>query len=114
MVATATAAPGLNIPNVRQVVNYDLPSNIDEYVHRICRTGRSGNLGLATSFVNKSNSGLLPELLHLLQETQQTVPKWFEALSVECGRPVPRNFHEEVFYNSTVPFSQGRLARTEI
>jgi len=39
------AARGLDIPNVRHVVNFDLPSDIEEYVHRIGRTGRVGNLG---------------------------------------------------------------------
>ena len=50
MVATNVAARGLDIPNVEHVINYDLPSSIDEYVHRIGRTGRCGNLGRATSF----------------------------------------------------------------
>lgn len=50
LVATAVAARGLDIPNVKHVVNYDLPSSIDEYVHRIGRTGRLGNQGLATAF----------------------------------------------------------------
>jgi len=45
LVATDVAARGLDIPNVMQVVNYDLPANIDDYVHRIGRTGRAGNTG---------------------------------------------------------------------
>lgn len=39
------AARGLDIPNVKHVVNFDLPTDIDEYVHRIGRTGRVGNIG---------------------------------------------------------------------
>ena len=39
------AARGLDIPNVKHVINYDLPGDIDEYVHRIGRTGRVGNVG---------------------------------------------------------------------
>ena len=50
LVATAVAARGLDIPKVQHVVNYDLPTSIDEYVHRIGRTGRLGNKGLATAF----------------------------------------------------------------
>lgn len=45
MVATAVAARGLDIPNVKHVINYDLPNDADEYVHRIGRTGRVGNIG---------------------------------------------------------------------
>ncbi|GMT32238.1 hypothetical protein PFISCL1PPCAC_23535, partial [Pristionchus fissidentatus] len=52
LVATAVAARGLDIPNVRHVVNFDLPNDSDEYVHRIGRTGRCGNTGIATSFFN--------------------------------------------------------------
>ncbi len=50
LVATAVAARGLDIRNVSHVINYDMPKSIDEYVHRIGRTGRVGNIGRATSF----------------------------------------------------------------
>ena len=40
------AARGLDISNVKHVINFDLPSDIEEYVHRIGRTGRVGNLGM--------------------------------------------------------------------
>lgn len=52
LVATSVAARGLDIANVKHVINYDMPSSIDEYVHRIGRTGRCGNVGRATSFFN--------------------------------------------------------------
>ena len=50
LVATSVAARGLDIPDVKHVINYDLPQDIEEYVHRIGRTGRIGNKGKATSF----------------------------------------------------------------
>lgn len=43
------AARGLDIPNVKHVVNFDMPTDIEEYVHRIGRTGRVGNLGELSS-----------------------------------------------------------------
>ena len=52
LVATDVAARGLDIPNVVHVINYDFPGDIDDYVHRIGRTGRAGHNGLATSFLN--------------------------------------------------------------
>lgn len=53
LIATNVAARGLDIDNVKHVVNYDLPSEIDEFVHRIGRTGRIGHQGKATSFFQR-------------------------------------------------------------
>ena len=50
LVATDVAARGLDVSGVMHVINYDLPGNIEDYTHRIGRTGRAGNLGTATSF----------------------------------------------------------------
>ncbi|XP_059356201.1 DEAD-box helicase 3 X-linked a isoform X7 [Carassius carassius] len=83
MVATAVAARGLDISNVKHVINFDLPSDIEEYVHRIGRTGRVGNLGLATSFFNDKNSNITKDLLDILVEAKQEVPSWLENLAYE-------------------------------
>eukprot|EP00924_Labyrinthula_sp_SR-Ha-C_P011761 maker-scaffold_69-snap-gene-0.54-mRNA-1 protein AED:0.01 eAED:0.01 QI:175/0.5/0.66/1/1/1/3/108/669 len=81
LVATDVASRGLDIDRVTLVVNYDLPGNIDDYVHRIGRTGRAGNKGEAISFFNDSkNMGLAGSLLVLLKENEQQVPNWLEIL----------------------------------
>ena len=77
------AARGLDIPNVKHVINFDLPSDIEEYVHRIGRTGRVGNLGLATSFFNDKNKNIIRDLCELLIEAKQEVPTWLESMSYE-------------------------------
>ncbi|XP_069126306.1 ATP-dependent RNA helicase DDX4-like isoform X16 [Argopecten irradians] len=82
LIATSVAARGLDIPNVKHVINYDLPQSIDEYVHRIGRTGRCGNLGKATSFYSEDSDGSLAKpLLRILVDAQQNVPDWLEASS---------------------------------
>ena len=54
------------------MVNYDLPKSIDEYVHRIGRTGRLGNTGFATSFFDaKVDTGLAGPLVGVLTNSQQ-------------------------------------------
>ena len=74
MAATDVASRGLDIPNVTQVISYDLPTNIDDYVHRIERTGRAGNTGNALSFMNKKNSGIIRKLRDMLEENEQELP----------------------------------------
>uniref|UniRef100_A0A8C1VQ00 RNA helicase n=1 Tax=Cyprinus carpio TaxID=7962 RepID=A0A8C1VQ00_CYPCA len=83
LVATAVAARGLDISNVKHVINFDLPSDIEEYVHRIGRTGRVGNLGLATSFFNDKNGNITKDLLDILVESKQEVPSWLESQAYE-------------------------------
>ena len=78
LVATAVAARGLDIPNVTLVVNFDLPGDIDDYVHRIGRTGRAGNTGNAVSFFNSNNQNIAKGLLELLGEANQEVPEFLK------------------------------------
>ncbi|KAK0635185.1 P-loop containing nucleoside triphosphate hydrolase protein [Bombardia bombarda] len=85
LVATAVAARGLDIPNVTHVVNYDLPTDIDDYVHRIGRTGRAGNTGMSTAFFNRGNRGVVRELLELLKEANQEVPAFLETIARESS-----------------------------
>ena len=86
MVATDVASRGLDIPNVTQVVNFDLPTNIDDYVHRIGRTGRAGNTGAALSFINEKNAGVARNLRDLLDENEQDVPSWLNQMCQFSGR----------------------------
>ena len=79
MVATAVAARGLDIKGVAHVINYDMPKSIDEYVHRIGRTGRVGNKGKATSFFEPNeNAEIASALIKILRDSQQTVPDFIE------------------------------------
>ncbi|ETV91768.1 hypothetical protein H310_13826 [Aphanomyces invadans] len=81
LVATDIAAKGLDFPDIQHVINFDMPVEIENYVHRIGRTGRCGKTGVATTFINKSvpESALL-DLKHLLVEAKQRVPPVLKAL----------------------------------
>ncbi|XP_021554585.1 probable ATP-dependent RNA helicase DDX41 isoform X2 [Neomonachus schauinslandi] len=75
LVATDVASKGLDFPAIQHVINYDMPEEIENYVHRIGRTGRSGNTGIATTFINKAcDESVLMDLKALLLEAKQKVP----------------------------------------
>ena len=75
LVATDVAGKGLDFPNIQHVINYDMPEEIENYVHRIGRTGRGGKTGIATTFINKDQSeSILLDLKHLLKEAKQRIP----------------------------------------
>ena len=87
LVATDVAGRGIDVPNVKHVINYDMSSTIEKYTHRIGRTGRAGNKGIATAFFvpgqeNKhgENGGLWEPLHTLLKEAKQEIPPWFSKL----------------------------------
>nr|CAD7265287.1 unnamed protein product [Timema shepardi] len=84
LVATDVASKGLDFENVQHVINYDMPDDVENYVHRIGRTGRSGKTGIATTFINKANDeSVLLDLKHLLIEAKQKVPPFLAALQSE-------------------------------
>uniref|UniRef100_A0A8C8EM70 RNA helicase n=1 Tax=Oncorhynchus tshawytscha TaxID=74940 RepID=A0A8C8EM70_ONCTS len=110
LVATAVAARGLDISNVKHVINFDLPSDIEEYVHRIGRTGRVGNLGLATSFFNDKNGNITKDLLDILVEAKQEVPSWLESLAYEHqhkSNTRGRNFYSSDGYGGNYSHQGG-------
>ena len=87
LVATGVSARGLDIKNVMHIINYDLPNSdyggIHEYVHRIGRTARIGNVGMATSFYNDKNEDIAEPLTKLLIECHQIVPDFLESYKPE-------------------------------
>jgi ATP-dependent RNA helicase DDX5/DBP2 len=65
----------LDVKDVKCVVNYDLPKQAEDYVHRIGRTGRAGATGFAYSFFTKKDMGIASELVQLLKTAGQQIPQ---------------------------------------
>lgn len=77
LISSPVGNRGLDLPKVAVVINYDLPDCIDEYVHRIGRTGRAGHTGRAISFFDKDRDReIVPDLLQILKEASQEIPSW--------------------------------------
>lgn len=74
LVATDVAARGLDVKDVKAVVNYDMPNNIEDYVHRIGRTGRAGASGESFTFFTSENGRLAGDLVEILEGAGQQVP----------------------------------------
>lgn len=69
LIATDVAGRGIHVDGVSHVVNYDLPEDPEDYVHRIGRTGRAGEKGVSISFASEDDAFLLPEIEALLGES---------------------------------------------
>ncbi|KAG1113964.1 hypothetical protein G6F42_014320 [Rhizopus arrhizus] len=81
LVATDVASKGLDFPEIKHVINFDMPKEIEDYVHRIGRTGRSGKTGVATTFINQNCSEQIRlDLKHLLREAKQRIPPFLAAM----------------------------------
>jgi superfamily II DNA/RNA helicase len=65
------ASRGLDISDVNLVINYDMPFQIEDYVHRVGRTGRAGNTGTSITLFTKKNFMVAPQLIDLLGEDSE-------------------------------------------
>jgi ATP-dependent RNA helicase DDX5/DBP2 len=75
LVATDVAARGLDISDVKVIINYDYPNSLDDYVHRIGRTGRSGKTGISYTLWSEENDQRAKPLVELLKKADQEIPK---------------------------------------
>ncbi|OBZ85424.1 ATP-dependent RNA helicase dbp2 [Choanephora cucurbitarum] len=73
MVATDVASRGIDVKDVKYVINYDFPTNIEDYVHRVGRTGRGGNTGHSFTYFTTENARQARELVDILNQTNQYV-----------------------------------------
>lgn len=90
LVATDVAARGLDIPNVKVVVNVTFPLTAEDYVHRIGRTGRAGADGISITLFTEQDKGLAGGLINVLKAANQEVP---DAL-LRFGTTVKKKQHE--------------------
>ncbi|GMH14376.1 hypothetical protein Nepgr_016217 [Nepenthes gracilis] len=85
LVATDVAARGLDIKDIRVVINYDFPTGIEDYVHRIGRTGRAGASGVAYTFFCDQDAKYATDLIKILEGANQRVPQEIREMAARSG-----------------------------
>ncbi|RID70971.1 hypothetical protein BRARA_C02943 [Brassica rapa] len=85
LVATDVAARGLDVKDIRAVINYDFPNGVEDYVHRIGRTGRAGATGQAFTFFGDQDSKHASDLIKILEGADQRVPPQIREMAARGG-----------------------------
>merc|ERR1712176_1429823 len=85
LVATDVASRGLDVKDIKYVINYDFPNQIEDYIHRVGRTGRAGATGSSYTFFTQDKFRHAPDLIKVLQEANQPVPAELEKLAAGAG-----------------------------
>lgn len=80
MIATSVAARGLDVKQLKLVVNYDAPNHLEDYVHRAGRTGRAGNTGTAVTFVTEEQERYSVDISKALRQSGQPVPEQIQKM----------------------------------
>lgn len=87
LIATDVAARGLDIPNVEYILNFTFPLTIEDYIHRIGRSGRAGKQGIAYTFFNMNeNRSIAGSLYNVLRQSNQVIPSQLENCSVSIKK----------------------------
>jgi len=81
LVATDVASRGIDVKDIKYVINYDFPTQIEDYVHRVGRTGRAGATGSSYTFFTPDKARHAKDLVRILQEAGQPVPDELAKLS---------------------------------
>lgn len=95
LVATDVAGRGIDVEGVQQVINFDMPKTIEDYTHRIGRTGRAGLKGLATSMVTPEDDGIFFDLNNFMKSSNQVIPP--ELANHPSAKFKPGTVNEEGF-----------------
>ncbi len=80
LIATSVAARGLDVKQLKLVVNYDAPNHLEDYVHRAGRTGRAGNTGTAVTFLTDEQDRYAVDIAKALKQSGQPVPEVVQKL----------------------------------
>lgn len=81
VIATSVAARGLDVKQLKLVINYDAPNHMEDYVHRAGRTGRAGNKGTCVTFITPEQERYSVDIYRAVKASNATIPKDLEELA---------------------------------
>ncbi|KIW06525.1 hypothetical protein, variant 2 [Verruconis gallopava] len=81
LIATSVAARGLDVKNLKLVINYDVPRHLEDFVHRAGRTGRAGNTGTCITFLTKEDLPYAADVMKALKYSGREVPPVVEEMA---------------------------------
>jgi ATP-dependent RNA helicase DDX46/PRP5 len=123
MIATSVAARGLDVKQLKLVVNFDAPNHLEDYVHRAGRTGRAGNTGTAVTFVTEDQEQYSVGIAKALEQSGQPVPERLDEMRKSFrdkvktgkskdssgfgGKGLERKQPSHMFYRSNLGYSSA-------
>jgi len=112
MVATDIAARGIDVEGISHVINYDVPTHAEDYVHRIGRTGRAAATGDAITFVSSEEQKYLREVGKFIgRKLQPEICKGFRSIKPDSSQPRPAEKSKSVRHTRKDP-AAGKKPRT--
>ncbi|MDD2470224.1 MAG: C-terminal helicase domain-containing protein, partial [Bacilli bacterium] len=109
LIATDIAARGIDIDELSQVINYELPNLAESYVHRIGRTGRAGCVGTAISFCDRSETKYLSTIQKLIKQSIMVV----EDHNYPMEQIAFKEQNKQAFSNRTSPKNSNRKFKSQ-
>lgn len=110
LVATDVAARGIDVEDVTHVINYDLPQDIESYVHRIGRTGRANKEGIAYSFASRKEVSFIRQIENHTKSkiVKKDIPTLADIFSAKSGSLIENigNVLQEDSYNTFLPMAK--------
>ncbi|KAJ4462725.1 putative DEAD-box ATP-dependent RNA helicase 42 [Paratrimastix pyriformis] len=116
LVATSVAARGLDVKSLVLVVNYECPNHLEDYVHRVGRTGRAGNKGTAITFVTPEEEKYAPDLVRALQESKAAIPEDLKKMAEDFQAKLSQNLahaHSSGFGGKGFKFDETEAAQKD-
>ena len=104
VIATSVAARGLDVKQLKLVINYDAPNHMEDYVHRAGRTGRAGNKGTCVTFITPEQDRYSVDIYRALKASNAAVPKELEELSNGAWRTHSLRTWEQALIRITYAF----------